>query len=118
MGGSTHPGLPVTPARTAGDAAGTLVVHPGVVGLMVPTGAASRYQDSHLSPPSLSPVSPGNLPHRPSRPRGKRHHHRAKGTTAKDWTASWRTWMRNAQKWSRTTRRQPPTPQRGMNTNV
>jgi hypothetical protein len=28
-------------------------------------------------------------------------HHRAKGDTAKDWAASWRTWMRNAQKWAR-----------------
>jgi len=27
-------------------------------------------------------------------------YHRAKGDTAKDWTASWRTWMRNAQKFS------------------
>jgi hypothetical protein len=26
-------------------------------------------------------------------------HHRAKGTTAKDWDASWRTWVRNAIKW-------------------
>lgn len=27
-------------------------------------------------------------------------HHRAKGTSMKDWQAGWRTWMRNAQKWS------------------
>lgn len=27
-------------------------------------------------------------------------YHRAKGDTAKDWTASWRTWMRNAQKYA------------------
>src|SRR4051794_37476026 len=51
----TYPGLPVTPARTAGDAAGTLVVHPGVVGLVVSTSAAGRYQDSHL-PPRLFPL--------------------------------------------------------------
>lgn len=28
-------------------------------------------------------------------------HHRAKGSRFSDWTAAWRTWMRNAQKWSR-----------------
>jgi hypothetical protein len=28
-------------------------------------------------------------------------YHRGKGTVGKDWTATWRTWMRNAQKWSR-----------------
>ena len=28
-------------------------------------------------------------------------YHRAKGDTAKDWTASWRTWMRNAKKFDR-----------------
>lgn len=27
-------------------------------------------------------------------------HHRAKGSKFKDWTAAWRTWMRNAQKWA------------------
>lgn len=27
-------------------------------------------------------------------------YHRAKGSKMKDWTAAWRTWMRNAQKWS------------------
>jgi hypothetical protein len=26
-------------------------------------------------------------------------HHRARGSTMKDWTAAWRTWMRNAGKW-------------------
>lgn len=34
-------------------------------------------------------------------------YHRGKGTTAKDWEATWRTWMRNAQKWGRTSRRNP-----------
>lgn len=31
-----------------------------------------------------------------------RDYHRAKGDTAKDWRASWRTWMRNAKKFTRT----------------
>ncbi len=33
-------------------------------------------------------------------------HHRAKGSTFKDWAAAWRTWMRNSVKFD--TRRQPP----------
>lgn len=32
---------------------------------------------------------------------GFRDHHRAKGTTSKDWAASWRTWCRNALKFER-----------------
>lgn len=27
-------------------------------------------------------------------------HHRAKGSTFKDWTAAWRTWMSNAQRYA------------------
>lgn len=27
-------------------------------------------------------------------------HHRAKGSSMKDWTAAWQTWMRNAQKFA------------------
>ncbi len=36
-------------------------------------------------------------------------YHRAKGSTMKDWTAAWRTWMRNSQKWapSRANARRP-----------
>jgi hypothetical protein len=30
-----------------------------------------------------------------------RDHHRAKGSAMKDWTAAWRTWMRNAVKFGR-----------------
>jgi len=28
-------------------------------------------------------------------------HHTAKGSTFRDWTAAWRTWMRNSQKWNK-----------------
>jgi hypothetical protein len=28
-------------------------------------------------------------------------HHTAKGSTFRDWTAAWRTWMRNSQKWQK-----------------
>lgn len=28
-------------------------------------------------------------------------YHRGKGSTQKDWTATWRTWMRNAEKYAR-----------------
>lgn len=35
-------------------------------------------------------------------------HHRAKGTTAKDWVASWRTWMRNTTRWGGVLPTQPP----------
>lgn len=35
-------------------------------------------------------------------------HHRAKGSLFKDWRAAWRTWMRNAPKWSRKENHPPP----------
>lgn len=35
-------------------------------------------------------------------------HHRAKGTTMLDWTAAWRTWLRNADRFSQKPRASPP----------
>jgi hypothetical protein len=35
-------------------------------------------------------------------------HHRAKGSKFQDWTASWRTWMRNAQRWAPRSQEQAP----------
>lgn len=39
-------------------------------------------------------------------------HHRGKGTTSKDWPASWRLWMRNARKWSNSRQQQNPLQQK------
>lgn len=43
-----------------------------------------------------------------------RDHHTARGTRFKDWRAGFRTWLRNARKWSRTQTRVPDPPQRRL----